>query len=138
MEVLMGGRMTSATFRVSGCRIAFLIALTCLFWRLSVFAQEQSKPPAAPEAAKKPGNPAPPKPHRFWDKENDWLFAGVGASRTLDYFSPLWPPQTGALGLHRTYSRSDRWSGAQLFVEDGAHDGRDFASCGAPVMREAG
>lgn len=27
--------------------------------------------------------------HRFWDKENDWLFAGVGASRTLDYFSTL-------------------------------------------------
>lgn len=27
--------------------------------------------------------------HRFWDKENGWLFAGVGASRTLDYFSTL-------------------------------------------------
>jgi len=27
--------------------------------------------------------------HRFWDKENVWLFAGVGASRTLDYFSTL-------------------------------------------------
>ncbi|HEY2547413.1 MAG TPA: hypothetical protein VGI46_15195 [Candidatus Acidoferrum sp.] len=27
--------------------------------------------------------------HRFWDKENDWLFAGVAASRTLDYFSTL-------------------------------------------------
>jgi hypothetical protein len=27
--------------------------------------------------------------HRFWDKTNDWLFAGVAASRTLDYFSTL-------------------------------------------------
>jgi hypothetical protein len=27
--------------------------------------------------------------HRFWDQTNDWLFAGVGASRTLDYFSTL-------------------------------------------------
>jgi hypothetical protein len=27
--------------------------------------------------------------HRFWDKENGWLFAGVGASRTLDYYSTL-------------------------------------------------
>jgi hypothetical protein len=27
--------------------------------------------------------------HRFWDKKNDWLFAGVGAARTLDYFSTL-------------------------------------------------
>jgi hypothetical protein len=27
--------------------------------------------------------------HRFWDKRNDWLFAGVGAARTFDYFSTL-------------------------------------------------
>ena len=27
--------------------------------------------------------------HRFWDKKNAWLFAGVGASRTFDYFSTL-------------------------------------------------
>jgi len=27
--------------------------------------------------------------HRFWDKKNDWRFAGVGAARTLDYFSTL-------------------------------------------------
>jgi hypothetical protein len=27
--------------------------------------------------------------HHFWDKEDRWLFAGVGAARTLDYFSTL-------------------------------------------------
>ena len=27
--------------------------------------------------------------HRFWDKENRWLFAGVGAARALDYSSTL-------------------------------------------------
>ncbi len=27
--------------------------------------------------------------HPFWDKKNGWLFAGVGAGRTLDYFSTL-------------------------------------------------
>jgi hypothetical protein len=27
--------------------------------------------------------------HRFWDKDNAWLFAGMGAARTLDYFSTL-------------------------------------------------
>ena len=32
---------------------------------------------------------SPTDAHHFWDKENDWLFAGVGASRTLDYFSTL-------------------------------------------------
>jgi hypothetical protein len=26
-------------------------------------------------------------PHRFWDPENAWLFAGVGAGRVLDYAS---------------------------------------------------
>jgi hypothetical protein len=30
-----------------------------------------------------------PHEHRFWDTTNDLLFAGVGASRTLDYFSTL-------------------------------------------------
>jgi hypothetical protein len=29
------------------------------------------------------------KEHRFWDQRNRWLFAGVGAARTLDYFSTL-------------------------------------------------
>jgi hypothetical protein len=28
----------------------------------------------------------PEKPRRLWDRENVWLFVGVGASRTLDYF----------------------------------------------------
>jgi hypothetical protein len=27
--------------------------------------------------------------HRFWDNANDWLFTGVAASRTFDYFSTL-------------------------------------------------
>jgi hypothetical protein len=27
--------------------------------------------------------------HRFWYNKNDWLFAGVGAARTFDYFSTL-------------------------------------------------
>ncbi|HUE42932.1 MAG TPA: hypothetical protein VMP12_05175 [Candidatus Sulfotelmatobacter sp.] len=30
-----------------------------------------------------------PAEHRFWDTTNDLLFAGVGAARTLDYFSTL-------------------------------------------------
>jgi hypothetical protein len=31
----------------------------------------------------------PEKPHRLGYRQHDWLFAGVGASRTLDYFSTL-------------------------------------------------
>jgi hypothetical protein len=30
-----------------------------------------------------------PREHRFWDRENDWLFAAVGAGRALDYASTL-------------------------------------------------
>jgi hypothetical protein len=33
-------------------------------------------------------NPLPAS-HRFWDRENDLLFAGVGAARALDYASTL-------------------------------------------------
>jgi hypothetical protein len=46
----------------------------------------------APLAAKSTDKQAPAKlaeQHRFWDKENVWLFAAVGAGRTLDYFSTL-------------------------------------------------
>lgn len=43
-------------------------------------------PVVAPSVGKNQGGS---QVHRFWDKENDWLFAGVGAARTLDYFSTL-------------------------------------------------
>jgi hypothetical protein len=37
----------------------------------------------------KTANPPASGVHRFWDRENDWLFAGVGAGRALDYASTL-------------------------------------------------
>lgn len=51
----------------------------------------ESQPPAQKDSAGVAKSPAPPIPpvHRFWDRENDWLFAGVGASRALDYASTL-------------------------------------------------
>jgi len=77
-------------------------AWIALFWvaalaggGTSLFAQESAPAPDARPATTIPAAPQP-KPeasssheHRFWDKTNDWLFAGVGASRTLDYFSTL-------------------------------------------------
>jgi len=42
----------------------------------------------SPSPPKHPVN-SRPQEHRFWDTENGLLFAGVGASRTLDYFSTL-------------------------------------------------
>jgi hypothetical protein len=64
------------------------------------FAQAQAPSPTAPDAAPSPAparapetkplaSKSPSDAHHFWDKENAWLFAGVGASRTLDYFSTL-------------------------------------------------
>jgi hypothetical protein len=60
-------------------------------------AGAQQSPPSKPKSAGGEAAAIPVKPeriatrseHRFWDKENDWLFAGVGAARTLDYFSTL-------------------------------------------------
>jgi hypothetical protein len=40
-------------------------------------------------AAGKPQEREASQPHHFWGKENGRLFAGVGAARTLDYFSTL-------------------------------------------------
>jgi hypothetical protein len=64
--------------------------------------QTSLQTPSATDSASAGNRPAPtlaPKPasgiysrsdeHRFWDATNDLLFMGVGASRTLDYFSTL-------------------------------------------------
>lgn len=63
------------------------------------FAQASSDKPSAPvPQTRNPPPPTPGKsqqnlsqasPHLFWDKQNDWLFAAIAASRTLDYFSTL-------------------------------------------------
>jgi hypothetical protein len=83
-----------------------------LLWLVAVSAaQAQQQPaegrdpkaPSAPQPASsatssgqkkgsdavKAANPLAPGVHRFWDRENDWLFAGVGAGRALDYASTL-------------------------------------------------
>jgi hypothetical protein len=49
----------------------------------------EGKLPVAVSAAPVPKKFVEGSPHRFWDKKNGWLFAGVAASRTLDYFSTL-------------------------------------------------
>jgi len=52
-------------------------------------AQEDSATPvAAPATIKLPAkSKTPAPPHKFWDKENIGLFAGVGGARMLDYAS---------------------------------------------------
>ena len=72
----------------------FVLLLGLLAAVRTTGAQEPPKhqPPLSNEEApvsKKPQNNDALHAHRFWDKENAWLFAGVGAARTLDYFSTL-------------------------------------------------
>jgi hypothetical protein len=67
-----------------------LLSASGLINCLASQAQEQGAPAdVRPAHARNQGKAAARKAHRFWDRENDWLFAGVGASRTLDYFSTL-------------------------------------------------
>jgi hypothetical protein len=95
--------MRKEMWRATACAFLLLAAISA--------AQAQQQPaegrdpnaPAAPQAIgsaapadqKKtaevatPSTPFVSKEHRFWDRENDWLFAGVGAGRALDYASTL-------------------------------------------------
>jgi hypothetical protein len=77
-------------------RILLLLALATSIGATEVCAQA----PATEEQASSPMVVAVPptgknqtaqrmQDHRFWDKKNAWLFAGVGAARTFDYFSTL-------------------------------------------------
>ena len=71
-----------------------LLAVAMLVARGKVCAQTQAtggetpSPVVVPDTGKTQPTEHTQK-HRFWDKKNDWLFAGVGAARTLDYFSTL-------------------------------------------------
>jgi hypothetical protein len=71
-----------------------LVALATMMGAGKICAQApapgtQTPAPAVAPAADEKQARKEPQEHRFWDKENDWLFAGVGAARTLDYFSTL-------------------------------------------------
>ena len=55
----------------------------------SHYKQAQAPPPADSQTDRNRVIRNEPPEHRFWDTTNDLLFAGVGASRTLDYFSTL-------------------------------------------------
>jgi hypothetical protein len=95
--------MRKAMWRAMACALFLLASVS------AVQAQEhttESRDPNAPSAPQPSGsatpadqkktaqsataaNPPAPGVHNFWDRENDWLFAGVGAGRALDYASTL-------------------------------------------------
>jgi len=74
-----------------------LVALLLIVVASPLRAQQTSAPagpekPVAPAPQATPGAPSAAHAlpaHRFWDRENDLLFAAVGAGRALDYASTL-------------------------------------------------
>ena len=55
----------------------------------NALGQEPNTGPSPATASEALTTKSASEEHRFWDKEHYWLFAGVGTSRTLDYFSTL-------------------------------------------------
>jgi len=76
-------------------QFVLLLALAYACGAQSLLAQESTPAPDPKPLATVPTAPVPrteatsAAEHPFWDATNDWLFAGVAASRTLDYFSTL-------------------------------------------------
>jgi len=73
--------------------LSLLLLVACAYTN-SAFAQETPKQEALKASASgsvtgEIQSERNLQEHHFWDRENGWLFAGVGAARTLDYFSTL-------------------------------------------------
>jgi hypothetical protein len=106
--------------RSIGC-LTFLL-LTCSAGPL--YSQEQSHAPADDTSGhagqlQSSKTAILPIEHRFWDKENDLLFAGVAAARTLDYFSTLNMRRRGRQEIFLTNEAVDNHAGF-AFIEAGA------------------
>lgn len=82
---------TYIKFRLATIKILAIVVLSpCSLAMIAPCARAQQAPSApAPKEEAPPTKVREAAPHRFWDGTNDWLFAGTGASRTLDYFSTL-------------------------------------------------
>ena len=69
-------------------KINCLLLAALLACSTAILAQENpGTPTTPPTTAKAPASSKAAPPHKFWDKENDLLFAGVGAARMMDYAS---------------------------------------------------
>jgi hypothetical protein len=88
-----------------------------------LYCQEKPRAPADdidPQAVQSPSSKnIQPTEHHFWGKENDLLFAGVAAARTLDYFSTLNMRRRGRQEIFLTNDAVDNHAGF-AFIEAGA------------------
>ena len=109
--------------------IAVTVSLTCT--STPARAQETPRPNAGPDAQPQAQRGVPldaqlsakspigHNQHRFWDKGNDLLFAGVAAMRTMDYFSTLNMRRRGRQEIFLTNDAVDNHAGFAL-IEAGA------------------
>lgn len=101
---------------------AVLLVLACS--ANSLYGQQSLSPALTDTPAQSVSKSAPKLDlrsgeHRFWDGENDLLFAGVAASRTLDYFSTLNMRRRGRQEVFLTNDAVDNHAGF-AFIEAGA------------------
>jgi hypothetical protein len=96
--------------------IGFVTFLVLTGTTKPLYSQEPSRGPAdnthqlAPQPQTSKATILPIE-HRFWDKENDLLFTGVAASRTLDYFSTLNMRRRGRQEIFLTNDAVDNHAG---------------------------
>jgi hypothetical protein len=90
-------------WRAMAFAIFLLVAVSAISAQQSPAGSRDPNAPSAPQPAggstpadqnktgeaAAPSTPLSPPVHRFWDRDNDWLFAAVGAGRALDYASTL-------------------------------------------------
>ena len=67
----------------SQSRFALIVLLLSFALFFAPESKAQAPNPESPSATAKTEPPV----HKFWDRENAWLFTGVAASRALDYTS---------------------------------------------------
>jgi hypothetical protein len=80
----MAASASQSRFVLYGCLlIAFGLFLAPDCIAQAAAQQSSDSQPSSPGATTKPELPT----HKFWDRENAWLFTGVAVSRTLDYTS---------------------------------------------------
>ncbi|HEV7511475.1 MAG TPA: hypothetical protein VGO27_07230 [Candidatus Acidoferrum sp.] len=96
--------------------IGFVTFLILACTAMPLYAQEPSRP-TADDTGRQAGRTQSSKTtilpiaHRFWDKQNDVLFSGVAASRTLDYFSTLNMRRRGRQEIFLTNDAVDNHAG---------------------------
>ena len=84
-------RISLRKFRPAALKRCFLIGFGLCGAALFLPVSRAQDVPVAPTPKQDPAAVTVKQSdqHRFWDGTNAWLFAGTGASRTLDYFSTL-------------------------------------------------